>query len=253
LWSPSRYLLDWVASRGFELPRQTYVQQYVMPEPPAAGVARGRTAPPKEIVFFGRLEERKGLRLFCNAVQAMAGELARRGIAVTFLGKPERCAGMTSLEYIAKRAAAWPFPVRTLTDRGQPEALQYLRGGEKVAVMPSPFDNSPCTVYEALGAGIPFLAARTGGIPELVEKGDREHVLFDYTTEALRNALEKAIEDGGWIARPAVPPEETRRSWTAMHAHWQELLPGAAGAERGPGPVATVAAIIDHPAGAPLA
>jgi len=250
LWSPSRYLLDWVASRGFELPEQTFIQQYVMPGAPAPEVERGRTAPPKEIVFFGRLEERKGLRLFCNAVEAMAGELARRGIAVTFLGKPERCAGMPSLEYIAKRAAAWGFPVKTLTDLGQPEALEYLRGGEKLAVMPSPFDNSPCTVYEALGAGIPFLAARTGGIPELVEPADRGRVLFDYTTEALRRALEEAIEHGGWIARPAVSPEETRRSWREMHAHWRELLPRAGASER---PVATVAAIIDHPAGAPLA
>jgi glycosyltransferase involved in cell wall biosynthesis/predicted O-methyltransferase YrrM len=253
LWSPSRYLLDWTVSRGFELPRQTYIQQYVMPEPPASHAARGRTAPPKEIVFFGRLEERKGLRLFCNAVHGMADALAERGIAVTFLGKPERCAGMPSLEYIAKRAATWRFPVRTLTDLGQPEALQYLRGGEKLAVMPSPFDNSPCTIYEALGAGLPFLAARTGGIPELVEKADHERVLFEYTTETLRDALREAIEHGGWIASPAVPPAETRRTWTEMHAHWRELLPHVSDAERTAHPVMTVAAIIDHAAGAPLA
>jgi glycosyltransferase involved in cell wall biosynthesis/predicted O-methyltransferase YrrM len=251
LWSPSRYLMDWIDERGFELPRQTCIQQYVMPAAPAAEVVRGRTAAPKEIVFFGRLEERKGLRLFCNAIQAMAGELARRGITVTFLGKAELCAGMPSLEYIGKRAATWQFPVKTLTELGQPEALQYLRSGDKLAVMPSPFDNSPCTIYEALAAGVPFLAARTGGIPELVEKDDRDRVLFDYETEALRKALEDALEHGGWIARPAVAPEETRRSWTEMHAHWRELLPRA-DESQGP-PAATVVAIIDHPAGGQLA
>jgi hypothetical protein len=158
---------------------------------------------------------------------------------------------MPSLEYIGKRAATWQFPVKTLTDFGQPEALQYLRSGDKLAVMPSPFDNSPCTIYEALAAGVPFLAARTGGIPELVEKGDRDRVLFEYAAEALRKALEDALEHGGWIARPAVAPEETRRSWTEMHAHWRELLPAAVEAdERAP---ATVVAIIDHPAGGQLA
>lgn len=252
LWSPSRYLLDWVAERGFRLPEQTFIQQYVLPSPPSSEAASGRTAPPDEIVFFGRLEERKGLRLFCNAIHQMAGELARRGITVTFLGKPALCAGMPSSDYIARRAAAWPFTVKMLTDLGQPEALRYLRDGNKLAVMPSPFDNSPCTVYEALAAGIPFLAARTGGIPELVEKGDRERVLFDYTTGALRSALEEAIEHGGWIARPAVPPEESRGSWRKMHAHWQELVPRATNAARTPRPIATVAAIVDHPAGAPL-
>ncbi|HEX9983156.1 MAG TPA: class I SAM-dependent methyltransferase [Thermoanaerobaculia bacterium] len=252
LWSPSRYLLDWAAERGFELPRQTYIQQYVLPSPPGSAVVRGRTAPPKELVFFGRLEERKGLRLFCNAVHQMADDLAQRGVTVTFLGKPERCAGMPSLDYIARRAATWRFPVRTLTDLGQPEALRYLSGGDKLAVMPSPFDNSPCTVYEALAAGIPFLAARTGGIPELVAQADAEHVLFDYTTDALRAALQQALEHGGWIAGPAIQPEETARSWTEMHAHWQELLPRAADAAPLARPVTTVAAIVDHPAGAPL-
>jgi hypothetical protein len=182
----------------------------------------------------------------------MAGELARRGITVTFLGKAELCAGMPSLEYIAKRAATWQFPVRTLTELGQPEALQYLRGGDKLAVMPSPFDNSPCTIYEALAAGIPFLAARTGGIPELVEKADRDRVLFDYATDALRSALEEALEQGGWIARPAILPEETRRSWKEMHAHWRELLPRAAEDESAARP-ATAVAIVDHPLGGQLA
>jgi glycosyltransferase involved in cell wall biosynthesis len=259
LWSPSRYLLDWVATRGFELPPQTFIQQYAMPthrlrkksSDPASfpTVTYGRTAAPREIVFFGRIEERKGLRLFCNALHLLRDELAQRDITVTFLGKPERCAGMPSLDYIDRRAASWQFPVRTMTDLGQPEALQVLLGGDKLAVMPSPFDNSPCTVYETLSWGIPFLAARTGGIPELVDKADHGHVLFEYTTESLRNALRNAIEHGGWIAKPAVPQDETRRTWAAMHENWQTFLPqrDAAGATS-----STVAVIIDHPAGARL-
>ena len=252
LWSPSRYLLDWIGARGFVPPRQTWIQQYVMPSAPAVDVTRGRTGPPREIVFFGRLEERKGLRRFCNAIHGMAEELARRGITVTFLGKAELCAGMPSLDYIAKRASTWKFPVKTLTDLGQPEALQYLRGGEKLAVMPSPFDNSPCTIYEALAAGIPFLAARTGGIPELVEQGDRDRVLFDDTTESLQAALAEALQHGGWIATAAVPPEETRRGWKEMHEHWRELLPPKAEAAPAAAPL-PVAAIIDHPPGGQLA
>jgi len=253
LWSPSRYLLDWIRERGFQLPQQTFVQQYVLPsrERDDGGPPDGRTAPLKELVFFGRLEERKGLRLFCNAVQQIAPELERRGIGVTFLGKPVECAGMPSADYIAKRAATWKFPVRTLTDLGQPEALWYLQdGGDKLAVMPSPFDNSPCTVYEALDAGIPFLAARTGGIPELIAGEDRDRVLFEYTTVALGNALLEAIEQGGRIAQPAIAAEETRRSWIDMHTHWQEFLPER---KESANPVKMVVAVIDHPAGAPLA
>jgi glycosyltransferase involved in cell wall biosynthesis len=252
LWSPSEYLLDWIGERGFEAPAQTFVQQYVMPTPrlrdasaatAAPPVRYGRTDAPAELVFFGRLEERKGLRLFCNAVHLLRDELASRGITVTFLGKPERCGGLPSLDYIRRRAAEWRFPVKTLTDFGQPEALQYLGGGGKLAVMPSPFDNSPCTIYEALGGGIPFLAARTGGIPELVDAADREHVLFEYATEPLRAALRRALDDGGWIARPAVPRDDARRTWAALHAHWRAFLPPPPphGAR-----AATIAAVVDH-------
>jgi glycosyltransferase involved in cell wall biosynthesis len=259
LWCPSRYMLDWAAAREFELPPQTFVAQYTLPSqrlrdgsagPPAFPAVRyGPVAVPREIVFFGRLEERKGLRLFCNALHLLRDELAARGTTVTFLGKPERCAGMPSLDYIRQRAAAWRFPLRTLTDLGQPEALQYLLGGEKLAVMASPFDNSPCTVYEALGWGIPFLAARTGGIPELIAESDRERVLFAGSTESLASALRSVMEHGGWLARPAVPQEETRRSWIAMHAHWRTSLPQRQSSIR---PPSSVAAIVDHRSGASL-
>jgi glycosyltransferase involved in cell wall biosynthesis/SAM-dependent methyltransferase len=249
LWSPSTYLLDWIAAHRFETPEQTYVQQYVLPNRLSAESSPGQPERLSYVVFFGRLEERKGLRLFCNAVHLLRDQLADRGITVTFLGKPERCAGMPALDYIAKRAESWTFPVQTVTDLGQPEALQYLRGGEKLAVMASPIDNSPCTVYEALSAGIPFLAARTGGIPELIAEDDRDRVLFDHSTEGLANALREAIARGGWIAKPAVPQDETRASWTSMHAHWRTFLRSDDDAAR---ELPTVAAIIDHAPGARL-
>ncbi|MEA2342466.1 MAG: hypothetical protein QOF63_635, partial [Thermoanaerobaculia bacterium] len=247
LWSPSRYLLDWVAARGFELPEQTFIQQYVIPLPVAGD---GKTAGAiSEIVFFGRLEERKGLRLFCNAIHVLRDELAQRSITVTFLGKPERCAGIPSLDYIDRRSANWQFPLRTLTGLGQPEALRFLLEGGRLAVMASPVDNSPCTVYEALALGIPFLAARTGGIPELIDAADQDAVLFNHSTESLASALRKTLDHGARIARPAIPQEDSRRSWTSMHANWRMFLPPPAKrVER----TFRVTAIIEHHEGARL-
>jgi glycosyltransferase involved in cell wall biosynthesis len=247
LWSPSRYLLDWIASRGFDLPEQTFIQQYVIPLPVAPVGKSGDVI--SEIVFFGRLEERKGLRLFCNAIHLLRDELAQRNITVTFLGKPELCAGIPSLDYIDRRSANWQFPVRTLTDLGQPEALRYLLEGGRLAVMASPVDNSPCTVYEALALGIPFLAARTGGIPELIDPADQDDVLFHHSTVSLADALRKTLDQGARIARPAVPQDDSRRSWISMHANWRAFLPPI------PKPVERtfrVAAIIEHHAGARL-
>lgn len=251
LWSPSRYLLDWARAHGFELPRQTFVQQYSLPsqrlredgEGPARfpAVSYGCRTPPKEIVFFGRLEERKGLRLFCNAVSALREELAARGVTVTFLGKPETCGGMDSLEYIARRSAEWKFPVKAVTNLGQPEALAYLLSGDKLAVMASPADNSPCTVYEVLAWGIPFLAARTGGIPELVREEHQNEVLFECTTESLCRSLLGVLNVGGWVAAPSQPQEDVGRVWTCFHADARRYLtPRGDGAR-----AARVVALID--------
>jgi glycosyltransferase involved in cell wall biosynthesis len=234
VWSPSRYLLDWAVHRGFELPKQTFVQQYCLPSQRLSehgggpsdfpAVRSGRAGPPTEIVFFGRLEERKGLRLFCNAIHRLRQQLADRNIAVTFLGKAETCAGMSSLAYLAERSRQWRFPVKTITNLGQPEALGYLRAGEKLAVIASPVDNSPCTVYEALAWGIPFLATRAGGVPELVQAADRDHVLFDSTTDGLSEALLAALDAGGWIAAPMHSQAENRRVWSAFHTTARRYL-----------------------------
>ncbi len=235
LWSPSTYLIEWAQNRGFELPKHTFVQQYCLPsqrlresgEGPSGfpAVTYGRSTPPKEIVFFGRLEERKGLRLFCNAIHRLREELALRNISVTFLGKAESCGGMSSLTYIAHRSSDWRFPVKTVTNLGQPEALEYLSSGDKLAVMASSVDNSPCTVYEALAWGIPFLAARTGGVPELIHQTDHDRVLFDCTTAALCKSLMGALDAGGWIAAPSQSQQETRLRWSSFHADARRYLP----------------------------
>jgi glycosyltransferase involved in cell wall biosynthesis len=234
VWSPSRYLIDWAVQRGFELPKQTYIQQYCLPSqrlsekrigPSDFPVVRyGRAGPLTEIVFFGRLEERKGLRLFCNAIHRLRQQLADGNIAVTFLGKAETCGGMSSLAYLAERSREWHFPVNTITNLGQPEALRYLGAGDKLAVIASPVDNSPCTVYEALAWGIPFLATRAGGVPELVHADDQDHVLFDPTAEGLAHALLGALDKGGWIAAPMYPQAENRRVWSEFHANAKRFL-----------------------------
>jgi O-antigen biosynthesis protein len=68
--SPSQYLLGWMQNNGWELSEKTYVAPYVLPE--SIRAADPSALPKKheirEIVFFGRLEIRKGLKLFCDSI-----------------------------------------------------------------------------------------------------------------------------------------------------------------------------------------
>jgi glycosyltransferase involved in cell wall biosynthesis len=247
LWGPSRYLLDWVAGRDYVLPDQIYNQQYVIPTDDlfGAGTAKIKRAaapvvpiPPRkpaEIVFFGRLEERKGIRLFTSAITRLGPELKKRGVSVVFMGKPGLVNGVQADEFIAARSGQWEFPWRMESGFGQREAVDYLRKTNCLAVMVSPVDNSPCTVYEALQFGLPFIAARTGGIPELIHADDHALHLFDYTVEALSASIVKILDNGISNARAAIPVAENQARWLGMHRDWRSFRkpgPGAAAARK---------------------
>ncbi|MHC4593054.1 MAG: glycosyltransferase, partial [Planctomycetota bacterium] len=125
--SPSQYLLNWMRKHGWELPPEAYVQSYILPfaarqpdrEPAGADDAHLH-AEVRELVFFGRLEDRKGLVLFCDALDILAAAGAT-GFAVTFLGRPHIIAGEDAGRYLKRRGARWPFEWRVLGDRNQPQ------------------------------------------------------------------------------------------------------------------------------------
>jgi glycosyltransferase involved in cell wall biosynthesis len=255
LWSPSLYLLGWTRAHGFAHPPATFLQKYVLPPVPLFG-PREREGPvtrerikPREIVFFGRLEERKGLRLFCQALRLVEPLLFERGIAIAFLGKPGTVGDRSALDFLDEESHHWRFRWEKRTGLGQQEAVEHLRSGDRLAIIASPADNSPCTVYEALAFAIPFLAARTGGIPELIDPEDGEAVLFDYDAEALATRLRGAIEEGLVPARASEAPAETRRRWIGGFEHWRDLAGGDGERE----PQRRLCVLVDGAEGADLA
>jgi GT2 family glycosyltransferase/glycosyltransferase involved in cell wall biosynthesis len=169
--SPTQYLADWMEDHGFVLPAHTYVQPLLLVDD-AVEAATGTVAV-TEFVFFGRLEERKGLRYFLEAVDrfaktATAEEL--QGVTVSFLGKITGSPGGLSIDRIYDHAAKWPdaIEVKVLSTLDSAGAQEYLAGEGRVAMVCSVADNSPFAVLECLYGGVPFLASNVGGIPELV-------------------------------------------------------------------------------------
>jgi glycosyltransferase involved in cell wall biosynthesis len=246
LWSPSHYLLNWVSNAGFDLPNAHYVQQYAIPYRSIANPTPDNDAVsriPDELVFFGRLEERKGLRLFCSALNRLNELLSQKGVKVTFMGKLANVADQTASAFLNGQSAAWQFPWQIKSDLDQSEAISYLQNGRTLAVMASPADNSPCTVYEALDERLTFLAARTGGIPELIYPQDRDTVLFEYNVGALCDKIEQVLERGIAPARPAQSQAECRERWIGAFAAMTNLCaPRPQDLE----PARTWTALVDH-------
>jgi glycosyltransferase involved in cell wall biosynthesis len=241
--SPSAYMVDWMQGRGWALPERVFVQQYVRSRVVAAGADADADADsePKhdsggidEIVFFGRLETRKGIELFCDALDLLADEDELPEISVAFMGKQTVIEGLWAKQYLAKRGREWPWRWRVLDDFAQPEAVAYLRGNgdgtKRLAVMPSLADNTPNTVMEALALRIPFLASRVGGTAELVHPLDLGRATFDpgggQGDADLAAALREAVGAGRFEPpRPAVEPDPNE----SVHLRWHR---GVAAASR---------------------
>jgi glycosyltransferase involved in cell wall biosynthesis len=234
--SPSEWLLDWMRAHGWPVPDSARVIQYVresaalQQEPTRAGPAENV----RRIAFFGQLREGKGIRIFLEALGALEpGSLD--GVEVLFLGVDTK---RWPAEHIASLVPASAAAVHLHTTLDRNGALQELRTPGTLAVMPSLLDNAPNTVSECIELAVPFLAARTGGIPELVAEEDRGRVLFDPTASDLAAALQRVLGKESFAA--AHPARAARESLEA----WLELVASVTPASRLDGRAATHVAVV---------
>ena len=161
----SAHLLGWMREAGYALPARSLVWPNPFPTPDPSPVAAAERATRdgarlEEVVFFGRLEPRKGIVLFVDAIDRLVRQ-GRVPARVTFLGG--RSVRIDGPGLIRDSAEGWPVEVRTITDFGAKEAVAYLSQPGRLAVIPSLQENSSLAVTECLQAGIPFVAAATGG------------------------------------------------------------------------------------------
>lgn len=213
--SPSQYMLDWVARCGWRITAPAHVIQNLMVGAPASAPDGVDTVVVHEWVFFGRLELRKGLRVFLDALARVPAE-RRRWHAITFLGKATRTEDFDPFALIQEKLGDWPQPPQIITDCDRDQALAYLKQPGRLAVIASLVENSPYTVLECLMERVPFIAADVGGIAELVRAQDRPQVLFKPNPGALGALLERLEGEPYALPAPAVSADATHRQWLAL-------------------------------------
>jgi glycosyltransferase involved in cell wall biosynthesis/GT2 family glycosyltransferase len=187
-FSPTRYMVEDTRAAGWEV-REDVIVAYPFPVPEAEPVAQRDVV--VELVFFGRLERRKGLDLFLEALDELPGD-----VPVLFLGRDAHIDGRRSSEIIAERIGDRPHRVETELDRAG--ALAELSRGDRLAVIASQSETFGFTVAECIANRIPFVAARAGGIPEVVRHAEaRERWLFAPTVAGLADALRRRLAADG--------------------------------------------------------
>ena len=174
--------------------RRTYVEKGGRPKVPSVLAYNGLKpdefepiAPRPDAVDFlyiGMLRELKGTDVFIRAID----HLRARGVAATAL-----------IVGVGDERAAYETLVRDLglTDRitfRDPMPIREALPQARVVVLPSRAESLPYVVLETLAAGVPLVATRVGGIPEIYE-GRVGHLVPPGDVVALTDAMHRRLAD----------------------------------------------------------
>lgn len=182
----------------------------------AAGQALAPTGP-VVFLYMGWLEEFKGIRDLVAAV-AIAGDALDGAIF-------EIC-GDGSLAALLRQETA------TLGVADRFRFHGWVAGDEKraalrradVLVMPSHREGMPNAALEAMASGIPVLATRAGGLPDLVQEGHTGWLVEPRDPHALAGALTRCVVERDLLRARGIEALERVRNNHDISVAWPRVL-----------------------------
>ena len=144
------------------------------------------SAPPV-VLCAGNICFRKNQNAFIRALDPLA---AQKMFKVVFLGKLDGGAyGAEFRELLGTRP--WCQHVEF---SGRERVKQEFRAAS-LLVLPTREDNCPMVVLEAMAAGVPVLASRVGGVPDLIDPERTGLFCEPDKPETFRNGVERLLND----------------------------------------------------------
>lgn len=171
---------------------------HVIPNAIDLGAVRrgGDSAPPvplpeRFLVFFGRLEARKGIGPLGEALPAVLA--AYPDLHAVLVGG-EDPASAEAIAQFRRDTAPVADRIHSLGALPRAAALAVVARAE-LAVVPSLWESFGFVVVEAMALGVPVVASDCGGIPEIVEDGRSGWLVPPGNAAALRGMLIHRLAD----------------------------------------------------------
>lgn len=160
--SPSHYLADAYIANGLPVDRVEVLANGIELERFAA-VAPAAPGPRLRLLFIGYMGPHKGVQVLIEALARLPAER----LHVDFVGDGHARAG-----YETRLKARAPGLSVRFWGRLPNAGIAQRLAEAQLLVLPSTCpENQPVTITEAMASGLPVVASRIGGIPELVEHG----------------------------------------------------------------------------------
>lgn len=166
LISPSNYMFEWAKNSNWSLANTQQIMPYCFKNKLTHDILNRVNV--NHLIFFGRLETRKGLEYFVHSLLLMKDVKK-----VSFLGKIANTSGVLASNYLQEKLKNIEFKIYDKFDTF--EAVEFIKKEQALVVIPSLQDNYPYTVIEMIENKVPFICSNVGGIPEMVD----EKVTFD--------------------------------------------------------------------------
>lgn len=199
--TPSEFYRRKFLEAGFSEEKVFHIPNFI-PGTPCAG-ARLRHG--NYLLYAGRLSEEKGLMTLLKAAEGMSIPLHIVGtgpMEASLRQRAEAC-GLTQVVFYGFL---------------QGEELKEQISQAKAVVLPSEwYENGPYSLIEALSYGRPVIAARIGGLPEMI---DGNGILFsagdaDQLSNAMRRMQDMPFEE--WALLSQRSAELFQRDYTETH------------------------------------
>ena len=164
---------------------------------------------PTHLLFWGRIEEEKGLPELLVALNTVAKKFAN--IKLTLVGEGNRLQEYKTLVADLGLADCVEF-AGWLNSR----EIQTLAAKSSIGIFPSRIESFGLSVVEAMATGLPVIAASGGAVPENIENGVTGTLVPVNNSDALAEAINRTLEKPQYsemMAKAAKSTVQQKFSW----------------------------------------
>ncbi|NOR17182.1 glycosyltransferase [candidate division WOR-3 bacterium] len=164
-----------------------------------------------DVIFVGRLARQKAVEILLQAVAALHSKRMPMKIAIV---------GDGPLMRFLKKEAKELHLEENVDFLGKRMDVTKLLHMSKLFILPSRWEGTPSALLEAMAAGLPVIATKVGGVPNIINDGHDGVLVSPNDPDILAHAIEEVMSNPGLMkklennAREKIKQEYSIRNYT---------------------------------------